>query len=54
MAKLLRSGAPQTRDRSKLGVWNGPGSSVYRFAIHLVRDTAALRAPPKWRSLGVE
>jgi hypothetical protein len=34
-----RSGALQTRDRHKLGVWNDPGSAVHRFALHRVRET---------------
>jgi hypothetical protein len=38
-----RNDAPQTRDRSKGGVWNGPGSAVHhsRFALalHCIRDT---------------
>ena len=44
------SGALQTRDRSKLGIRNGPGSAVHRdsasktrvnalVALHRVRDT---------------
>jgi hypothetical protein len=38
------NGALQNRDRRKLGVWNGPGSAVHRFALHRVRDTSAQRA----------
>ena len=33
------SAALQTRDRSTLRVWNGPGSAAHRFALHRVRDT---------------
>jgi len=27
------------RDRSKLRIWNGPGSATQRFTLHRVRDT---------------
>src|SRR5258708_36986027 len=39
----MRSGALQSRDRSKLGVWNGPGSAAHhyaqeRYVLHCARD----------------
>jgi tripartite-type tricarboxylate transporter receptor subunit TctC len=37
-----RSGALQTRDRYKLGVWEGPGTAVHRFALHRIRETMVL------------
>jgi hypothetical protein len=40
---LWRSGALQTRDRCGLGVFNGPGSAVHRFALHRVRERRLTR-----------
>jgi hypothetical protein len=31
-------GALLTRDRSKLRIWNDPGSAAHRYALHRVRE----------------
>jgi hypothetical protein len=41
---MRASGALQTRDRHKLGVWNDPASAVHRFALHHVRGRGYTRA----------
>jgi hypothetical protein len=33
-----RSGALQTRDRRKLGVFCDPGSAVHHFVLHRIRE----------------
>jgi hypothetical protein len=38
MEREAHNGALQTRDRSRLGVWNDPGSAVHRYALHRVRE----------------
>jgi hypothetical protein len=37
-AQHFFSDALQTRDHSRLGVWNDPGSAVQRCALHRVRE----------------
>src|SRR5258708_4726609 len=47
-AQLLRSGAPLVRDRSRLGVWNGPGSAAHhQVVLRCARDTASQRTVEK-------
>ena len=41
----IANGALQNRDRCKLGVNNGPGSAVHRFALHRIRETRLNLAP---------
>ena len=38
-ARLRRAMALLIRGRSKLFVWNGPGSAKQRYTLHRVRDT---------------
>src|SRR5438128_12694386 len=40
-----RNGAPLIRDRSTLGVRNGPGSAAHHFVLRRARDTSSSSLP---------
>ena len=42
-----RSGASQSRDRSKLRVRNGPGPAAPHFVLRCVRDKLRYRLAPR-------
>ena len=46
-----RNGALQTRDRYKLGVCDGPGSAVHRFALHRIRETKVMLNMPDLKTV---